>query len=252
MKVTFLGTGTSHGVPMIGCDCPVCTSDDPHNSRTRSSVYVEAGGVKLLIDTSPELRIQTVRENIREVDAVLFTHCHADHLFGLDDVRRFNQLSGKPLPCYGNADTLATVRQAFDYVFRPTQIGGGKPSLNLVEIDGPFEVEGLNVTPVLINHGLLDIFGYRIGDFAYLTDCSHIPETSEHLLTNLDTMVLGVLRHEPHETHFSISQGLAVVDKFTPNRAFFTHIAHRLDHETTNRALPPSIKLAYDGLKITI
>lgn len=252
MRVTFLGTGTSHGVPMIGCECPVCTSNDPRNSRTRCSVYVEVDGVRLLIDTAPELRIQAVREKIKDVNAVLFTHCHADHLFGLDDVRRFNQLSGRPLPCYGNAETLSTIRQAFDYVFKPTQIGGGKPSLDLCEIDGAFDVQGVNITPIPILHGMLDILGYRIGDFAYITDCSHIPKSSECLLENLDTLVLGVLRHEPHETHFSVSQGLAVIERLEPGRTFFTHIAHKLDHNTTNRALPPNVQLAHDGLKINI
>jgi len=252
MRVTFLGTGTSHGVPMIGCDCPVCTSDNPANRRTRSSVLVETGGASILIDTTPELRIQVLRERIERVDAVLFTHCHADHIFGLDDIRRFNDMSGKPMPCYGSGDTLTTVRRAFEYVFLPTQKGGGKPLLRLIPVDGEFEINGVRVTPVPILHGQLGIFGYRIGDFAYLTDCSHLPASSVGLLRGLDTLVLGVLRPEPHETHFSVGEALAVVDLLAPKRTFFTHIAHRLEHESTNRALPVGVQLAHDGLKLSI
>jgi phosphoribosyl 1,2-cyclic phosphate phosphodiesterase len=251
MRVVFLGTGTSHGVPMIGCDCPVCTSSDTRNVRTRSSVFVETQGVRILIDTTPELRVQALRERIRVVDAVLLTHAHADHIFGLDDIRRFNELSGRPMPCYGPEDTLSTVRRAFEYAFVPTQIGGGKPSLSLIPAVGPFEVAGVGVIPVPVRHGELRIFGYRIGRFAYVTDCSGIPADSLGLLRGLETLVLGVLRPEPHETHFSVSEGLAVVEEVKPERALFTHISHRLDHEQTNRALPPYAQLAYDGLEIT-
>lgn len=252
MRVTFLGTGTSHGVPMIGCDCPVCTSSNPYNKRTRSSVLIEVDGINILVDTGPEMRIQALRENIRNVDAIVYTHAHADHLFGLDDVRRFNDISDKPMPCYGSVRTLDCIRRAFAYVFQTTQIGGGKPQLDLVEVDGPFEVMGVQITPIPIFHGALSIFGYRIGDFGYLTDCSRIPESSEELLQDLDTLVLGVIRHEPHETHFCVSEALAIVQKLKPRRAFFTHIAHRLDHDQTNRALPPDVQLAYDGLKIDL
>ncbi|MCE5324166.1 MBL fold metallo-hydrolase [bacterium] len=252
MIVTFLGTGTSHGVPMIGCDCPVCTSSDPHNRRTRSSVFVEVGGVNILIDTGPDMREQVLRECICHVDAVIFTHAHADHVFGLDDVRRFNDISGKSMPCYGSARTLECVRRAFQYVFVPTQLGGGKPQLNLIEINKPFDVMGVPVMPIPIMHGKLSIYGYRIGDFGYLTDCSHIPASSEELLQGLDTLVLGVIRHEPHETHFCVSEALSIVCKLKPRRAFFTHIAHRLEHDQTNAALPPDVQLAYDGLKIEI
>ncbi|MHB9038283.1 MAG: MBL fold metallo-hydrolase [Armatimonadota bacterium] len=252
MRVTFLGTGTSHGVPMIGCDCPVCTSKDSRNKRTRSSVMVEVDGVNLLIDTGPEMRIQVLRESIRRIDSVLFTHAHADHIFGLDDIRRFNDLSGRSMPCYGSDETLEYVRKAFDYAFTATQIGGGLPRIELVQVDGPFDALGVRVTPVPIFHGRMSILGYRIGDFAYVTDCSRIPHSSEELLHDLDTLVLGVIRHEPHETHFCVSQALAIVQDLKPRRVFFTHIAHKLDHNHTNRALPPDVQLAYDGLKIEI
>jgi len=270
VRVTFLGTGTSHGVPMIGCDCPVCSSNDPKNQRTRASVLVEVDGVNLLIDTTPDLRTQVLRENVCRVDAILFTHAHADHIFGLDDVRRFNDISGKPMPCYGSPDTIRVIRQAFEYVFKPTQIGGGKPSLELIEVNGPFTVSPcpqapsfpqiLNtqysisneVVPVPIFHGDLPILGFRIGAFAYLTDCSAIPETSFDLLDGLDTLVLGVLRHEPHETHFSVGEGLAVVERLHPRQTCFTHLTHRLDHESTNRSLGPHAQLAYDGLTLRV
>lgn len=252
MNITFLGTGTSHGVPMIGCDCPVCASSDPHNTRTRSSVLVETGGPHILIDTTPELRIQALRENIRRIDAVLFTHAHADHIFGLDDVRRFNDMSGREMPCYGMPETLATIRRAFNYVFIPTQIGGGKPQLKLTEVRGPFSVHGIDVTPIPVLHGRMPVYGYRIGGFGYLTDVSFIPEPSLRLLEGLETLVLGVLRHTPHETHFSVGQALEVIDSVRPKRAFFTHIAHRLEHEATNASLPPNVRMAYDGLRIAI
>lgn len=252
MRITFLGTGTSHGVPMIGCGCAVCKSTDPRNHRSRCSVLVETDGPKLLIDTPPELRLQLLREDIASADAVLFTHAHADHIFGLDDVRRFNDANGRPLPCYGSEATLATVRRTFEYVFVPTQLGGGKPQLDLIVVDGQLDIEGVQVTTVPVLHGELPVYGYKIGGFAYVTDCSAIPEESAKLLKGLDTLVLGVLRPEPHETHFSLSEGLAVVDQLRPRRAYFTHISHRLEHKRTNAILPPGVELAYDGLKLTI
>ena len=252
MKVTFLGTGTSHGIPMIGCDCAVCRSDDPKNKRTRASALVEVDGVNLLIDTPPDLRNQALRENIWRVDAILFTHAHADHVFGLDDVRRFNDLSGAVMPCYGSEHTLRTIRRTFEYVFVPTQVGGGKPALDLMPVITQFAVNGVAVTPVQVLHGKLDVLGYRIGDFAYITDVSSIPDASMELLAGLDVLVLGVLRPQRHETHFSVDEGLSVVEALRPKSAFFTHIAHKLDYETTNAALPPHIRLAYDGLQIMV
>jgi phosphoribosyl 1,2-cyclic phosphate phosphodiesterase len=237
---------------MIGCDCPVCTSSDPHTQRTRTSALVEVDGASILIDTSPELRLQAIRENIRRVDAILFTHAHADHIFGLDDVRRFNDLQSTTMPCFGARRALDTIRGAFDYVFVPTQIGGGKPALELIPVDGPFEAAGVGVTPIPIFHGAIPVLGYRIGDLAYVTDCSEIPESSVELLQGLDTLVLGVLRPEPHETHFSVSEGLAVVEMLKPGRAYFTHICHRLDHQRANAAFPPNVQLAYDGLRVNV
>ncbi|NLN74976.1 MAG: MBL fold metallo-hydrolase [Armatimonadetes bacterium] len=252
MRITFLGTGTSHGVPMIGCDCPVCRSDDPKNTRTRSSVYIETGESRILIDTTPEMRIQMLREDISRVDAILFTHSHADHIFGLDDVRRFNDFNRCALPCYGNDVTLRDIRRSFEYVFVPTQIGGGKPSLDLIAVNGPFTAAGISVIPIKVKHGKLDVLGYRIGDFAYVTDVSFIPETSLDLLENLNTLVLGVIRPKPHETHLSLGEGVELVEMLQPKRAYFTHIAHQLDHQSTNAILPQHIRLAYDGLQIDV
>lgn len=252
MRLTFLGTGTSHGVPMIGCECSVCKSTDLRNSRTRTSALIEVNGTSLLIDTSPEFRLQALRENIRKIDAILYTHAHADHIFGLDDIRRFNEITGRAICCYSSVETLQAIRKTFEYIFVPTQLGGGKPQLNLIDINGPFDINGTRIIPIPVLHGQINVLGYRIGGLAYITDCSVIPDSSAQLLANLDTLILGVLRVEPHETHFSISQGLAVVEKLQPKRAFFTHIAHRLDHEATNCTLPPNIQLAHDGLQIEL
>lgn len=252
MRVTFLGTGTSHGIPMIGCDCSVCRSNDPHNKRTRASVYIEEGEAALLIDTPPELRIQVIREGIRRVDAVLFTHAHADHMFGLDDVRRFNDISGHPMACYGMESTLGTVRQAFEYAFVPTQNGSSKPAIDLVPIESDFSVAGVDVRPVPVVHGRMKVLGYRIGDFAYVTDVSHIPEPSMEMLCGLEVLVLGVLRPQPHETHFSVGEGLEAIEALKPRTAYFTHVSHKLDYESTNSWLPSNVRLAYDGLQITL
>ncbi len=251
LTITFLGTGTSHGVPMIGCDCDVCRSENPRNKRTRCSALVECGVKRILIDTSPELRLQAIREGIDRIDAIIYTHAHVDHLFGLDDCRRFNEVSGMPIPIYGSESTLNSLRRVFDYAFRPgVQVGGGLPVLELHEISGPFEAAGVEIMPIHIHHGRLPILGFRIGDMAYVTDCSSIPEPSMEQLQGLELMVLGVLRPKPHPTHFSLSEGLEVVGKLKPRRALFTHIAHRLDHEQTNRLLPEGVELAYDGMKV--
>lgn len=252
MRVTFLGTGTSHGVPMIGCDCVVCRSNNPKNKRTRCSVYIETEYACLLIDTPPDLRSQLLREDVRRIDSILFTHAHADHLFGLDDIRRFNDLTGANMPCHGLEETLDSIRRSFRYVFVTTQIGGGKPALDLLPVTGPFSAAGIVVMPVKVLHGKLDVLGYRIGDFAYVTDVSEIPPASLKLLTGLEVLALGVLRLKPHETHFSLDQGLEMVDYLNPKRAYFTHIGHNLEHETINSRLPDNIRLAYDGLKILI
>lgn len=254
MRVTFLGTGTSHGVPMIGCACATCRSDDPRDRRWRPSVYVEVDdGTSILVDTSPDLRAQALEFHLQRVDVILFTHCHADHVLGLDEIRRFNALQGGPIPCYGDAGTIASIRQTFAYAFRTTAPkGGGLPHVETSVIDGPFDIGGQTIVPVPLLHGRLPILGYRIGRFAYLTDCSTIPDGSWDLLGDLDVVVLDALRERPHPTHFSLSEALEAAARIGAPRTYFTHICHDLAHQPTMARLPPGVELAYDGLAITV
>jgi phosphoribosyl 1,2-cyclic phosphate phosphodiesterase len=252
-SVQFLGTGTSHGVPSIACRCATCTSPDPRNRRARCSVVVRSLGKTLLIDTAPELREQAIRYRLDRVDAVLFTHSHADHIFGLDDVRRFNDLKQGPMSCFGRRATLEDLRQSFRYVFMRTQEGGGKPRLDLVPIEEErFVAEGIPVDAIPVWHGELEVTAFRVGAFAYVTDVSRIPDYSMQRLRGLHTLVLGALRHEPHPTHFSIPQALAVVAELQPRRAFFTHLSHSVDHRTVEATFPAHVRLAYDGLILQV
>jgi phosphoribosyl 1,2-cyclic phosphate phosphodiesterase len=250
--VLFLGTGTSHGVPSIGCDCSVCQSTDPRDKRTRSSIYLElADGLKVLIDTTPDLRSQALRENLRRIDAVLFTHTHADHVMGLDETRRFNALSGEPIPVYGEASALADIQTMFSYAFVPNAPrGGGVPDLRLFPLGGPFCLGGEEVVPLPIRHGPWQILGFRIGNFAYLTDCNGIPVESMARLHGLDVLVIDALRHKSHPTHFTLAEARAVATSLGVKRTYFTHIAHELGHAETCAALPPGMSLAYDGLRL--
>lgn len=250
MLITFLGTGTSHGVPVVGCDCNVCKSKDPRDNRTRSSVWIQKDQVSLLIDTANEFRIQALRCGIERVDGVLYTHCHADHVFGFDDLRIFSQRSGKPISIYGNPGTIQEIREVFAYVFRKTQAGGGKPQVIPTIVEQSFSLSGVEVIPIPIYHGKIPIYGYRIGEMAYITDCSTIPEESMQLLTGLKVLVLGVVRFEPHPTHLHVAGALELVEKLQPERTFFTHISHLLAHETVNAQLPANVELAYDGFQI--
>jgi phosphoribosyl 1,2-cyclic phosphate phosphodiesterase len=265
MKITVLGSGTSHGVPAIGCDCAVCTSLDPKDRRTRPSILIEAsaGGPNgqsytrdvrsILVDTSTDLRAQALALNIRRVDAILFTHTHADHVFGLDDVRRYNQMQKMPIPCYADADTAANLRRIFAYIFeQPEQRGGGLPQISLFHIAGPFTLGSLEVIPIRVLHGRLPVLGFRIGSFAYLTDCNAIPDESWPLLDGVRTIILDALRHRPHSTHFSIGEAVDVVARLGAERAYFTHICHDLPHAATCAQLPAGVELAYDGLVLEI
>jgi len=246
MKITFLGTGTSVGIPRIACDCAVCRSDDPKNERLRCSLLIENGGQNILIDTTPDLRTQALRHDIRKVDAVLFTHGHADHLHGLDDVRCYCIERDAPLPCYADQLTTERITHVFDYAFK-TGNPSFVPQLSLHPIDGPFALCGLEIEPLTVFHGRMPVLTFRLGDFAYATDCNSIPPESMSRLEGLDTLVLDALRDREHPTHFSVDQALRVVEQLRPRRALFTHIAHELDHRTVCAQLPENVELAYDG-----
>ena len=240
------------GVPTLTCKCPVCLSDDPRDKRMRTSVWVRTATTSLLIDTPPEMRLQAIANDVRRLDAVLFTHSHADHVFGLDDVRRFNFLQRRAMPVYAQAATLDDLRRVFAYVFTETQAGGGKPSLDLRVVDGSFRVGDIDVVPVPVLHGSLPILGYRFGGFAYVTDVSEIAPGSMAILRGLDVLVLGALRPKPHPTHFHIARAIEVAQELAPGQTYFTHVTHDVEHEATNRDLPPGIELGYDGLTFEV
>lgn len=251
MKITFLGTGTSVGVPRIGCFCPVCTSDDPKNKRLRCALHIEHDGHSLLVDAGPDLRTQALTHSIHRVDCVLFTHGHADHLHGLDDVRCYCFDRDSPLPCYADPHTIARIERVFDYAFDESA-PSTTPQLELVEIDGPFELFGLEIEPLQVFHGRLPVLAFRIGSFAYVTDTNKIPEESMAKLLDLDVLVIDALRHKKHPTHFNLEQALEAVEKLKPKSTYLTHMAHDLEHHATNATLPAKVQLAYDGLVLEV
>ena len=239
---------------MIGCDCETCRSADPRDKRWRASIYVETDDRQaLLVDAGPDIRAQSLAFNVRRVDAILFTHGHADHIMGLDDVRRFNAIHQRPMACYGDAATLNDLRRSFSYVFDPsTPRGGSIPQLELFRIVGPFCIGRQEIVPVPIFHGQRQILGLRMGPFAYLTDCSRIPDESWPLLEGLELLVLDALREKPHPTHFSLSEAIEVTQRIAPRRACFTHMCHNLRHADTCAKLPKGMELAYDGLVVEL
>lgn len=255
-QLILLGTGTSVGVPSIGCGCDVCQSADPRNRRLRCAAIAGLPGGNLLIDTPPDLRTQLLRERIGIVHATLFTHEHADHIFGLDDLRLFQFYLHQPLPLYCEELVERRIRQSFDYAFQglPETHEGATPKLAFERIGtDPFEVLGARVQPIRLGHGpRFQVLGFRIGDVAYCTDTNYLPPESWELLTGLDTLVLDALRERPHPTHFHLDEAIATARRIGARQTYFTHISHELDHETTNRRLPPNIQLAYDGLRIPL
>ena len=255
-EMILLGTGTSVGVPALGCSCPVCTSGKPRNQRSRASAILGLPEGNLLIDTSPDLRTQLLREGIGIVHSVIYTHEHTDHLMGFDDLRLFQFYLGHPVPVYCNSFVEQRLRMAFDYAFNdaPETHAGASPSVDLHQIDhDPVQILGTKVTPIPLKHGpRFDVLGFRIGDVAYCTDVSEIPDSSWPLLEGLDTLILDALRHEPHVTHFTVEQAIDVAQRLRPRQTFFTHCACRLDYDDVNRALPAGIAMGYDGLRIKL
>jgi phosphoribosyl 1,2-cyclic phosphate phosphodiesterase len=254
MELLFLGTGTSAGVPMIGCHCAVCSSSDPRDKRSRPSVVISYNGHRVLVDTTPELRIQCITHGIDMIDAVVYTHAHADHIFGLDDVRRFNALRNGPIDVWADARTFAVLDQCYAYAFaEPSpELKVYRPHLIRRTIQGPFEIAGITWTPIPLMHGDLPILGFRVGKLAYCTDVSFITEPSYELLRGLDVLVLDALQHKPHATHFSLAQAVQAAQRIGARQTLFTHIAHALGHEQTNRTLPTNMHLAYDGQRVVV
>ena len=252
MRVTFLGTGTSYGVPMIGCECRVCTSGNPRNFRTRSSIIVSGGNCNILIDAATELRIQCLKNKVKKLDAVLLTHSHADHVLGLDDLRHFNRSQKTNIPVYGSQNTVNSIYRMFSYAFSKVPSNGSRPKFTLTPIDEKISLSGMEIIPVEVMHGQEKVTAYRFDKLAYVTDVSQIPQDSMDKLKGLDLLIVDALRNIPHEKHFSIEQAISIVSILKPRQTFFTHIAHDIEHEETNSVLPSGIKLAYDGLSVEV
>jgi phosphoribosyl 1,2-cyclic phosphate phosphodiesterase len=251
MIVTFLGSGTSTGVPVVGCYCPVCTSTDPRNKRLRQSVKIEANGKVGIIDTTPDLRQQLLRDPIPRLDYLLYTHSHSDHLMGLDDIRPFNFRQREAITAYASPMTAKAIRRAFSYIWDSSQIGGGKPQLVLHEVDGPFAHDGISIVPIPVQHGNWNIFGFRIGPFAYITDTNGIPAASMKLLEGIDTLALDGLRPAPrHPTHFTVDEAIRTAQAIGARQTYLIHLAHEVDHGTIEATLPRGISLAWDGLRL--
>lgn len=253
MKITFLGTGTSQGVPVIGCECEVCRSLDYRDKRLRVSVHLEIGGKSLVIDSGPDFRQQMLRERIKSLDAVLFTHAHKDHIAGLDDVRAFNFLQKKGMPVYGTSSTLEHVKKEFYYAFEGEKYPG-IPVLNLHEIsEVDFFLDGINVTPLPVMHLKMPVLGFRVGDFSYITDANFIPDETVKKLKGTKVLVLNALQKDPHVSHFTLDEAVVQAKKIGAEQTYFTHISHKMGlHNQVSKELPAGVALAHDGLTITL
>jgi phosphoribosyl 1,2-cyclic phosphate phosphodiesterase len=240
------------GVPTLACHCAVCESQDSKDKRMRPSVLLEYSGRAVVIDTTPDFRSQALRIKLERLDAVLYTHGHADHILGLDDVRPYNAKQRATVPIYASPETLLTLRRQFSYIFDPSPTVSSLPQIQLHEVDGPFDLFGTHIIPIHAFHGPHPVLGYRIGTLAYLTDFSFVPDESKKLLRGLDHFILDALRYDPHPMHSNVAQSLALVDELKPRHAWFTHICHDLAHKETNAKLPEHVRLAYDGLKFEV
>jgi phosphoribosyl 1,2-cyclic phosphate phosphodiesterase len=251
-----MGSGTSMGVPTLSCPCRVCHSVDPHDNRTRPSILLSRAGHHVVVDTTPDFRQQALRQNLNRLDAVVFTHHHADHILGFDDIRPFNMRQNSAMPVYASQETIDVLRRVFSYAFREPPPGITVPRVELHPVNGPFQLLGTTWMPVPVLHGDMNVLGFRIGRFAYLTDFSRIPEESISLLEGLDDLVLDALRDIPHPMHQTVEQALDVISRVCPRRAWFTHIAHDLPHAETNERLVrlgfSHVQLAYDGLSFEV
>ncbi|MFH1728769.1 MAG: MBL fold metallo-hydrolase [Pseudomonadota bacterium] len=251
MKITILGCGTSTGVPMLGCNCNICSSNNSKNKRTRSSVLIQNNNKNILIDTAPDLRFQAIANKILNIHAVLYTHDHADHTHGIDDLRSFNFIHKSMIGCYASKKTILTIKNRFSYIF-DKRFDPLKPNLKMIAIDKHFELFDLKITPIPLQHGDDNIFGFRINNFAYLTDCSGINESSLKLLQNLELVIISGLRLKPHKKHFSIEQATNMIKKLGAKKGLITHLSHTLDYNEISKTLPENINLAYDGLVIKL
>jgi phosphoribosyl 1,2-cyclic phosphate phosphodiesterase len=253
IKITVLGSGTSSGVPTIGCTCDVCHSTDPRDRRLRPSILIQYSGYNVVVDTSPDFRAQVLRARLERLDAILYTHSHADHILGLDDVRPFNYRQKSLIPVYATQETLDVIQRVFRYAFDSEPSQSSVPKLDLRVLTGaPFQLFGTEFIPIRLCHGSGAVLGFRFGRAAYLTDHSEIPEESREKLSDLDILFLDALRHRPHPTHTTVENAVRLVEELKPKRAFFTHMCHDLSHERTEAALPPHIRLAYDGLELEV
>lgn len=255
MRIIFLGTGTSIGVPAIGCNCEVCVSADPLNKRRRASLYVEVAGRHVIIDTPPDFREQVLTFKVPRLDALLFTHSHVDHILGFDDIRRFNQVQGEVIPVYGSAETLADLSRIFPYIHQPEKPGLSYPRARFNAVVEPFNIGDLHVIPIPVCHADIPTYGYRLeadgASIAYIPDCQELDGNALARLQQLDLIILDTLRWQSHPTHFSVSESIAALEKTNAARAYLTHIGHALEHRQTNAQLPAGISLAYDGLEIS-